>query len=104
MAATRGLEQDLGGERLLEITPAEAEAGLDRDDHDQALTARPAQEPGFAATGDFPASALGQTTAIRPDRRVSRPPIGEVSRLGQERPDVAARREELSLRFDPHRP
>ena len=104
VAACGGLEQDLGDERLLKVTPAEAEAGLDRDHHDQALTAGPTQEPGCAAAGDFPASALGQTTAIRPDRRVPRPPVGEVTGLGQEQPDVAARREELSLRFDPHRP
>ena len=114
--ANRAREQEAGravvkngyplliADRLLKVTPAEAEAGLDRDHHDQALTAGPTQEPGCAAAGDFPASALGQTTAIRPDRRVPRPPVGEVTRLGQERPDVATRREELSLRFDPHRP
>ncbi len=104
VAACGGLEQDLRDERLLDITPAEAEAGLDGGEDDQAFTAGPAQEPGRAAADDLPASALGQAATIRPDRRVPRPPVGEVTRLGKERPNVATRREKLSLCFDSHRP
>ena len=104
VTACGGLEQDLRDEFLLEIAPTETQARLDRGDDDQPFSAWPAQQPARAAANDLPASPLGKSAAIRPDARVTGPPVGKVARLGKKRPDVVASREELSLCFDSHRP
>jgi len=102
MAAGRRLESNLRVEALLEVMPTEPERGLDPVQDDQSFSARPSKESRRAASSDLPAGALGEAAAIRPDRRVLRPPVGEVMRLGQELPHITASCNQLSLRLDSH--
>ena len=45
---------------------------------------------------DLPACSLGETAPSGTNTGQARPPVGEVMRLGDERPDVVARREQLT--------
>ena len=104
VAASCGLDDDVDGKPLLNVTPAEPVIRLNGRDDDRPFAPGPLEEPGRTSAHDLPASPRGEPAPVRPDRRVARPPVGQVSRLGEERPHVSARRQELALGFDSHRP
>ena len=103
VAAPGGLDDDFDEERLLNVTPAEPLIRLDGRDHNRPFAPRPLEKAGRIPADDLPAGPRGEATSVGPDRRVPRPPVGQVSRLGEERPHVPSRRQELALGFDPHR-
>ena len=96
------LEQDLGRELLLDVAPDEAAFRLDGRDHDDAVGLRPPEQADLAATGDLPARALGDTAPVGANGGIAGPPVGEVVRLGEQRPGVRPGRDQLRLGFDPH--
>ena len=96
------LEQDLGRELLLDVAPDEAALRFDGRDHDDALGLRPPEQADLAAAGDLPARALGKTAPVGAHGGVAGPPVGEMVRLGEERPRVGPGRDQLRLGFDPH--
>ena len=98
----RELEPDLRVEALLDVVPREPERRLDGGHDDQPLSPGPAKESRRATSGHLPAGALGEPAPVRPNRRVLGPPVGEVMRLGQERPHIVAGCDQLPLRLDPH--
>jgi hypothetical protein len=104
MAAPGGLDHDFDQEPLLNVAPAEPLIRLSGRNHDRPFASRTLEKTGRAPADDLPASARGEAASVGPDRGVPRPPVGEVSRLGEERPDVSSRGQELALGFDPHRP
>jgi hypothetical protein len=76
--------------------------GLDGGDNDDALRLGPPEQADRTAADDLPASALREPAPVGTDRRVGGPPVGEVFRLGEQRPDLRAGREELGLGIDAH--
>src|SRR5439155_17930077 len=98
------LELDLGGERLLQVSPGEPAARLDGGDDDETFPAGPAEQSRCVGPNDLPPGTLGAPPPVGPDGHVTRPPVREMVRLGEELPDIAARRQELPLRLDSHRP
>src|SRR5918996_1566346 len=89
-----------GLQSLGEVVPGELPPRHDPLDDDQPLAHRLAQDPRRPATRDAPAGVLGEAAPIGVDAGVARPPVGEVIRLADERPDVLPRREDHTGGFD----
>ena len=104
MPSAAGSRRSSAREALLDVVPREAALGLDARDDEGALRLRPAEQADRAAANDLPAGALGEAAAVGTDRRVGGPPVGEVFRLGEQRPHLRAGRQELDLGIDAHGP
>src|SRR5205823_13714020 len=59
---------------------------------------------GVGACDQLPARARREAAAVRLDAEDARPPVGEVVRLGDEGPDVGARREQVPRRPNDRHP
>jgi hypothetical protein len=99
--AVVAFEVDRSGEPLLHVVPGDAAILLDRRDRYQPLLAGTAKQPSLVAD-DLPPRPGLEPTAIRANDSVTRPPVGEVARLREQRPDVARRRQQLPFGLHSH--
>ena len=91
------LDVDAAGRQV----PSDERRFLDAADEQHSLGPGAAEQRWVVGVPKQPPRPGHKTPAVGLDRGEARPPIGQVVRLGEKRPDVAAGREQLALSLNP---
>ena len=90
--------RNLGVQLWLKDVEREALVRIDLADDQHRLDGSPTREDVLLRSLDLPASPRSEAAPVGLDTGDPRPPVGEVKRLGDERPDVGSRGEQLAAR------